>query len=647
MQSSTSFTLFRRRAQQLVIASLTVAITLGVLPQSSADAGSFNDAGTPTATSAQQPQAESSAYDLSPTQWGLAAVRAQQAWSVTRGEGVIVAVIDSGVDGAHPDLVGRVSAGYSTVSQVELEEGEQSDGNGHGTHVAAIIAGDDDGDGVVGIAPKAIILPVQALASNGSGDDRTVADAIDYAVRNNAQVINLSLGGSVNPFANGASVSCDAVARAYDANVVVVVSSGNSGGYGNPLNQPASCRGALSVAALDETVNRTYFSSYDNTVRIAAPGRRIVSATPSIDLFPYDQWDGTSMAAPHVAGVAALLRAAHPTWTAQQVVERLLSSAVDIGVPGPDSETGAGLVDAAAALGLAPITIEQSRANVAAVSVPRILRATTDEFSTTLDWEAPVGVQVERYTATFYEEDGTFYEEDVPKGDLSVVLPYSAFPLGTLTITAHTANGERKSFPFTRIDYIPASEDDAPSAVVTKVSARWVSKGIEVKFETNGIDGIVDLTVLGSDDSLVVDIEVPSTQKTTFLPVALSDPNRARNLTVIGYTDGGGSKVFQLSPQFQISAVLLSAGSGYRAVSGSTFTACLGKKLACQGQVVEVRDTRTNKVLATTRVLENLTYTAIFRWSASTKGSLQVTVSKVPAQPVVVPATPAAKGARR
>jgi type VII secretion-associated serine protease mycosin len=578
--------------------------------------------------------------DLTATQWGITATRAAEAWKVTKGQGVIVAVIDTGVDATHPDLEGRVLAGYSTVYKQELPEGEQNDVYGHGTHVAAIIAGDDDNDGVVGIAPEATILPIQALGSGGSGDDRTVADAIDYAVRNGAHVINLSLGGEVSPFQNGGSVSCAAVEAAFSAGVVVVVSSGNAGGYGNPKNEPASCKGALSVAAVDETLNRTYFSSYDNTVRVSAPGRRIVSAIPTGPTLPYEQWDGTSMAAPHVAGVAALLRAAHPEWSALQVVDRILTTATDLGSLGPDTETGAGLVDAAAALGAPSRDVTAAREAVAFVSVPRVVRASTDNDTTTFDWEAPVGSKVDLYVATLHQDDGTTYDIELPSSSLSVTMDRSAFPSGTVSVTAITPQGQRRSFMFTSIDYSPRFEPSSPKIIINSVSARWVSKGIEVTFTTKGADGLIDITVLGPEDTLVADIEVLASKKKTIIPIRSDAEFRARNINIIAYADQGGSKLFSLDPQYQISAVAKNAGLNHRAVVGTTLTACFNaKKLACQGQIVEVREVKTNKLIATTRVLENLTYNATFRWVSAKPVNVKVIISKLTSQTVTLKAT--------
>jgi hypothetical protein len=566
--------------------------------------------------------------DLSSTQWGIEAVRARDAWSISKGRGVTVAVIDTGVDGTHPDLVGRVLDGYSTVLKKPLLGTESSDEHSHGTHVASIIAADDDNDGVVGVAPEATILPVQALGAGGGGNDRTVADAIDFAVANGAKVINLSLGGEVNPFENGGSISCAAVERAFAADVVVVVAAGNAGGYGNPLNEPASCKGALSVAAIDEALARTSFSSYDSTVRISAPGRRVVAAVPNIGEFPYAQWNGTSMAAPFVAGVAALLRAAEPNLNASQVVERILSTATDIASPGTDSETGAGLVDAAAALGATSRTALEARAALAAFNVPTVVRATTDGTTTTLSWEAPTGSKVSGYRVAYHGPDGDILLP-VSDGTLTATIDASTFPFGWVSVTALTPNGDRLSFPLLSATYTPIYENSKPKIKVTQASARWVKEGIEVSFKTSGPKGTVDITVTAGDDRLLYNQSIPSDVKTHLVKVASNDVARSSYAFVLVYVPGGKSKNIEVSPQYQISAVPLTGGSNYRAISGATTVACFSKKLACQGSIVQIREVKTGKVIGTTRVLENLKYSATFKWSGSSPVQVRAEIGKL------------------
>ena len=579
--------------------------------------------------------------DLSSTQWALTAVRAQEAWAVTQGEGVTVAVLDTGVDGTHPDLVGRVLPGWSSLDNTPLAADKDNDADQHGTHVATIIGGDNDGDGVTGLAPKVTILPVQVLGSNG-GSDRTVAAGIDWAVANGADVINLSLGGAKSIFDNGGNVSCTAVGRAFDAGVVVIVAAGNSGSARNPENRPASCRGALSVAALDENLERTFFSSFDATVGIAAPGRRIVAGVPTSSEIPYAQWDGTSMAAPLVAAAAALLRAANPNWTATQVVDALKASAIDINSPGFDPETGSGALDAAAALDLPKKTVGEVKSSIIAVTVPRILSAQAGSEKTILRWEAPIGAAVESYRIDYYSELKAKSIESIIAGDkLTGSVAVDAFMSGFLTITAITKAGERTSMPFNSIEMLVETLPIVPQPKVTKLTARWVTKGIELTITTDGPSGTVNATALDWNYGLLgnVDIKVKSGKVTTVLlfDVAGSSESRA-HIAVISAGVEGNRKRIDLTPQYPLSGLILTSGPNKVAVRGSSNFICLMEQIACAGTIVELRDSKTRKILGSTRVLENLEFTIIVNRAAITSGKVVFTLNgknSSPALPII------------
>lgn len=289
-------------------------------------------------------------------QWQLAAIDARRAWSVTKGEGVVVAVIDTGVDGSHPEFRGRMVVGFDALTDRVLARYADSDEVGHGTHVAGIIAAADDGTGITGVAPRSLIMAVRVLGPRGGSDD-DVVQGIKWAVDNGAEVMNLSLGSSSNNQVQASGIICDAIEYAVEHDVVVLASAGNEGGsLSNPLNIPAACDGTLSVSALDEQLELSSFSSFDSTVRIAAPGTRIYSTVPRTKaaelgaVHGYADMRGTSMASPVVAGVAALVRSAFPRLSQNEVVHRLLSRTVDVEAPGFDPFTGHGLVNAASAV---------------------------------------------------------------------------------------------------------------------------------------------------------------------------------------------------------------------------------------------------------------------------------------------------------
>jgi serine protease len=287
-------------------------------------------------------------------QWNLDAVESDAAHSTSDGTGAVVAIVDSGVAAGHPDLAGRL------VAARDLVEGDDTpdDGNGHGTHVAGIVAAaTGNGEGVASVAPGAAVMPVRVLASDGSGTTEGVVAGIDWARTHGVDVINLSLGSEVPIVgAVGGDALDAAIRRALAAGVVVVAAAGNNG---LPLcEQPAAADGLLCVGAVDRRGQRALFSSFGSGLGLVAPGG---SALPLPDedvlsTYPpagYESLAGTSQAAPHVAGVAALLVSLG--LGGREAVDRVLATATDLGPPGADPEYGHGLVNARAAVaGLEP-----------------------------------------------------------------------------------------------------------------------------------------------------------------------------------------------------------------------------------------------------------------------------------------------------
>lgn len=276
---------------------------------------------------------------LQDRQWGLTEVDAAAAWRVTRGAGAVVAVVDSGVDGSHPDLAGALVRGVNTRTDRGDYSAPTVDRDGHGTHVAGIIAARSaNGQGVAGVAPKASIMPVKVLDADGSGWMGDVVEGIVWAADHGADVINMSLGGP------DADFSATAVAYARAKGVVVVAAAGNESS--SAPSYPAALPGVVSVTALERGGSVDSYSNYGATVDLAAPGTGIVSTVPG----GYAAMSGTSMASPQVAGVAALVASVAPRAAIEAVLTR---SADDQGAPGWDSRFGAGVVDAAAAVRMA------------------------------------------------------------------------------------------------------------------------------------------------------------------------------------------------------------------------------------------------------------------------------------------------------
>ncbi|AFY53481.1 subtilisin-like serine protease [Rivularia sp. PCC 7116] len=269
--------------------------------------------------------------------WGADAVNAPEVWEQGyTGEGVVVAVLDTGVDYTHDDLKNNI---WTNSGEIE-NNGKDDDGNGyiddfygwnfdgdnnstidvdgHGTHVSGTIAGEKNGFGVTGIAYDAQIMPVKVLDDFGSGSNTAVADGIYYAVDNGADVINLSLGGSFPSF--GVS---EAIQYASEQGVTVVMAAGNSGGDMPLYPARYADEYGIAVGAIDEDKNMASFSNQagsEELTYVTAPGVDIYSTLPDNK---YESYSGTSMATPHVAGVVALMLSANPSFDSNLIRQTL------------------------------------------------------------------------------------------------------------------------------------------------------------------------------------------------------------------------------------------------------------------------------------------------------------------------------------
>lgn len=315
-------------------------------------------------------------------QWALTRLGAEQVWDVTKGAGVTVAVLDTGV-ATHADLdESRIRSG-ADFTDGDADGSGRDDGHGHGTHVTGIInATLNNNTGVAGLAPHAEILPVRVLDSGGSGYWSWVADGITWATDNGADVINMSLGGG------DSEVLEVAVQYAVAAGVTVVAAAGNSRSSGSPVSYPAAYPGVTAVAATTSTDDYASFSNAGNYVDIAAPGAAILS---TIATGGYASWSGTSMATPYVAASAALVRSFAPGATDVEAV--LTSTADDLGPAGRDDDFGYGLVDPLAALAAVGDPGDPPEAPT------DVLATATGARSATVTWTHD-GIGAFRYTAT-------------------------------------------------------------------------------------------------------------------------------------------------------------------------------------------------------------------------------------------------------
>jgi subtilisin family serine protease len=286
------------------------------------------------------------AVDESQATWGLQAIKALE--SCHSGRGIRVAVLDTGMDLEHADFLPR-----SIVSESFIDGEEVQDGHGHGTHCIGTACGPLSPAELprYGVAHEAEIYAGKVLSNRGSGADRGILAGIEWAVTNGCRVVSMSLGAATRPGQRHSRVYEQVARRAMAAGTLIVAAAGNESdrpnGEFNPVGHPANCPSIMAVAAVDSQLAVAPFSNRGlnpdgGQVDIAGPGVRVHSSWPMPTR--YRTISGTSMATPHVAGVAALLAEANPQATAAELWNLLTQTAARL--PLPSNDVGAGLVQA-------------------------------------------------------------------------------------------------------------------------------------------------------------------------------------------------------------------------------------------------------------------------------------------------------------
>lgn len=267
--------------------------------------------------------------------WGVNRIDAELATGT--GAGVTVCIVDTGIDKDHPDLQANIAGGRNfVVNRGTLDPTKWDDDNGHGTHVAGTVAAVNNTIGVVGVAPQASLLAAKVLNRQGSGYLSDVIAGIDYCVASGAEVVSMSLGTS-----SDVQAMHNAVDAAYASGVLLIAAAGND--YGGAVSYPAAYDSVIAVSATDSNDSLASFSSIGAQVELAAPGVGILSTWKGGG---YNTISGTSMATPHVSGVAALAIQRNPLLNNVEIRALLQSTADDLGAVGKDNLFGYGLVDA-------------------------------------------------------------------------------------------------------------------------------------------------------------------------------------------------------------------------------------------------------------------------------------------------------------
>jgi subtilisin family serine protease len=410
-------------------------------------------------------------------QWNLRLVGLPEAWVFTTGDAHPIAVIDTGVDLDHPDLAAKIwtnpgeipgngqdddANGYvDDVRGWDFVHGdaEPQDDHSHGSHVAGIAAAhSDNGTGIAGVAWQSPIMALKALNSQGDGAWADVAEAIVYAADNGARVVNLSLGA-----AESSQTIEDAVAYARSQDCLLAAVAGNSRYqyHPEPIMYPAALPGVLAVAATTDVDEVWTRSNAGPEMDVAAPGVDVFSANRSGG---YYVSTGTSMAVPHVSGVAALVWALRPTWTALQVAELITSTARDVYTPGWDPRTGWGRIDAQAAV----LQLVQPQVELAAdrTSVPAgATAALTASVTTAQGQPVPDGL-----TVTFLANAGNVQPQSAVTHDGQATATFSSTQCGEATVVANAGLAFEDALTLT---VTPGSD----ITVTPPALASWVESG--------------------------------------------------------------------------------------------------------------------------------------------------------------------------
>lgn len=285
-------------------------------------------------------------------QWNLPSISTEEGWEKTRGnDDIIIAVVDTGIDLNHPEFENKLVTGYNVLYPNELP----IDDDGHGTHVAGIISANTNNDeGIAGITWFNKIMPIKVLDQSGAGTLFDVAEGIYWATDHNAKIINLSLGNYAE-----SEYLHDAVKYAYSKDVILIAAAGNDSI--SELGYPASYSEVIAVGAVDYNRKLAEFSNFGQYIDVVAPGVNIASTYPK---FEYASLSGTSMACPHVTGLAGLLKSANPNLSNEEIINIIKNSAIDLGSTGKDQYYGYGIINIENAISYSEKEINYSKEEI-------------------------------------------------------------------------------------------------------------------------------------------------------------------------------------------------------------------------------------------------------------------------------------------
>jgi hypothetical protein len=412
------------------------------------------------------------------SEWHLPKINAPQAWDYSTGQAVTIAILDSGVDSSHPDLVGNLVAGYN------LYDGNTNTADvcGHGTAVAGSAAGAmNNGIGVAGVAGNAKIMPIRIAYNTGSGCSAyisTIAQGITYAADHGARIANVSYG----PLA-GNSTIISAAQYMKDKGGLVFISAGNTGADLNAAQSTAY----IVVSATDSNDAIPSWSSYGIAVSIAAPGAGIYTTNNGGG---YGGWNGTSFSSPVAAGVAALMMSANPALSGTQIEAMMFSTAVDLGVAGRDAYYGYGRVDAYAGVMAAKNAAVQVDTQPPTISITQPTASSSVSGVITVSAVAADNVGVTR--VDLYVDGTLVASETAAPYNFSWDTANVTKGMATIQVIAYDAAGNNKAAN------VVVSVYNAPPPIVTDKTPPSVTISNPI---SGAVSGVVKVNVFATDDS--------------------------------------------------------------------------------------------------------------------------------------------------
>ena len=435
------------------------------------------------------------------SEWHIPKIGASSAWDTTQGAGVTIAILDSGVDGAHPDLAPNMVAGYNMYSN----NTDTSDVCGHGTAVAGSAAArTNNGVGVAGVAGQAKIMPIRvAYYDSASGGcyayTSTIANGITWAADHGARIANVSYG----PLAGSATIQ-SAANYMKSKGGLVFVSAGNNGVDENITPSTS----LIAISATDSNDNKASWSSYGSFVSLASPGAGIWTTSKG---GIYQGWNGTSFASPVAAGVAALMMAANPALDGAKIEQALFSTAVDLGAAGRDPYFGYGRVNAAAAVNAVKVTapVADTQAPTSAITSPAASSSVSGIVTVNVAASDNVGVDHVELKA-----NGTVIGTDISSPfSFSWNTANAANGMATLVATAFDAAGNATasapvSVNVANVTPPPAKDTTPPVVKIDNPAAGTVSGQVSVAVSASDNSGAA-----GISESLYIDNKLVATGK--------------------------------------------------------------------------------------------------------------------------------------